>query len=590
MKLFKQLTWYFIKEWKRYSSAISLLIIIALLQLIPPKITGELVDIIVKKEINNNQKIIFYIISLIIIAFIIYILRCIWRILLFGAAYRLSIHLRTKFYTALSYKQPCFYFKNRTGDLMTKATNDIDKVVFAAGEGVLTLVDSFFMGISVLFMMCQQISFQLTLIALAPMPIMAIIITNYGKQLHEKFHEYQKKFSALNNYTQECLTNIRMIRAFGLEKEKFYKFEQIAKEAGLKNLKTANIDSKFDPVIHVAIAFSNLLSIVIGSWFVSNNKISFGQLTTFIMYLGLMIWPMLALAWMFNIVERGSAAWERISPILIHKKNKIRDHYFFFEKIYPILKLKKIEIKINEFTYSIHKKITLKNINFTITKGDIIGICGPTGSGKSTIIQLIQRNFENYKGDILYNSISIKKFSLKEWRSNLSVVNQSTFLFSDTIYKNITLGKPHASYSEVKKVAKIANIHNDIINFENGYNTQVGEKGIMLSGGQKQRISIARALLFNSNILILDNALSAVDAITEYNILNNINKWKTSDKTIIIVSHRMSTLKRVNIIIVMKEGEILQKGTHTNLMKEKNWYQQTYFYQKMELCSKKGIY
>ncbi|QCI26889.1 ATP-binding cassette domain-containing protein [Buchnera aphidicola (Thelaxes californica)] len=582
MKLFIKLGWYFKKEWKRYLSATFLLIMIALLQLIPPKIVGKLVDIIIKKDIYSNNKAIFYIFILILIATSIYIFRCIWRILLFGAAYKLSIYLRIKFYESLSHQKSEFYLKNRTGDLMVKATNDIDKVAFAAGEGVLTLVDSFFMGTSVFFIMCQQINYLLTLITLIPMPIMAIIINNYGKKLHFEFQQSQIAFSKLNNQVQESLTNIRMIRAFNLEKKKFLEFKKLAKHSGEKNLAAANIDAKFDPIIHITIACSNLIAVIIGGWFISINMISVGQLTTFIMYLGLMVWPMLALAWMFNIVERGSAAWDRINKIIFYQKKKKKQH-FCFSKINPILPFKTINIYIKSFKYPEQNYECLKNIQFNIYKGNVIGICGPTGSGKTSIIQLIQRNFEKYIGKITYNTLSINTIPISTWRSHLSIVNQSTFLFSDTIYNNIALGKKITSMKEVEKVSKIAHIHNDIIQLPHGYFTQVGEKGTMLSGGQKQRIAIARALILNTRILILDNALSAVDGITENIILNNINIWKTQENTVIIISHRLSTIKNADKIIVIKNGTILQKGTHKKLITEKNWYQTTYLYQQMKL-------
>lgn len=572
MKLFKQLSWYFIQEWKRYVGSILILIIIALLQMIPPKIVGILVDSMVKKNISF-QKSIKWIYIMIGIALIVYILRYIWRILLFGASYKLAIKLRTLFYDSIIKQNSTFYLNNRTGDLITRVSNDIERIIFAAGEGVLTLVDSLVMGISVLVVMCTQISYKLTFFTLLPMPIMTFFIKKYGAELHKKFFKYQISFSILNNKTQEILTSIRMIRAFGLEKIKLKEFSKLIKKSTKKNIKVSRTDAKFDPVIYLSIALSNLLAISSGSWLVWNKVITLGQLTSFIMYLGLMIWPMLALAWMFNIVERGSSAWKRIYKIInypIELKNG---------KIKKIKKNKNLKILIKEFYYPKNKKPSLKNINFFIKNGEIIGVCGPTGSGKSTLFKIIQRNFDSFKGKILYDKIKIKKFKLKKWRKKISVVNQETFLFSDTILNNISFGRKDITQKKIEKYAGISKIHNEIIKLKKGYKTLIGENGILLSGGQKQRIAITRALILNPEILILDDALSAVDGNTEYSILKNIFKWKKKNTTIIMSSHKLSTLRKANKIIVMKKGKITNLGKHSDLIKEKNWYSKSLSYQ-----------
>ncbi|QCI18997.1 SmdA family multidrug ABC transporter permease/ATP-binding protein [Buchnera aphidicola] len=575
MRLFNQLKWYFVQEWKRYLGSIILLVTIAFLQLIPPKIIGILIDLIIKKKMSGI-KILPWISIIFLIAITVYILRYLWRILLFGASYNLATELRVKFYSHLSNQSQIFFLKNRTGDLIARATNDVDRVVFAAGEGVLTLIDSSIMGLSVLIVMITQISSLLTIISLIPMPIMAILIKKYGRELHDRFRNAQNSFSLLNNQTQEILTSIRMIRSFGLEKYQLKKFNNIVNEAGKKNMQVAEIDARFDPVIYLSVAFSNLLAITIGGYLVWNQKITIGQLTSFIMYLGLMIWPMLALAWMFNIVERGSAAWERIYSI-INKKLYIEDGNKTTSNIAKI-----IHVDINTFFYPKRNTPSLKKINFTLLPGKTLGICGPTGSGKSTLLKLIQRQFKITKGEITYNSISLLQLKIDYWRSKVSVVNQTAFLFSDNIYNNIALGRPSASKNEIEEAARLADIHKDIIRFPRGYQTQVGERGVMLSGGQKQRISIARALLLNSEILILDDALSAVDGSTENNILNNLYQWKKKGHSLIIVAHRLSGLINADEIIVIEKGIIIQKGNHKTLIKEKNWYQSMYYYQQSE--------
>jgi ATP-binding cassette subfamily B protein/ATP-binding cassette subfamily B multidrug efflux pump len=294
------------------------------------------------------------------------------------------------------------------------------------------------------------------------------------------------------------------------------------------------------------------------------------------MYLGLMIWPMLALAWMFNIVERGSAAWDRISSIL-NQELYIQNGTKKTSDLSGIL-----NINIKKFFYPNNTQPSLKNINIIIKPNTTLGICGATGSGKSTILKLIQQQFNITKGNISYNYLNLSTLDINDWRRRIAVVNQATFLFSDSIANNIALGKPHASQQEIKHVAKLADIHKDIIRFPKGYNTKIGERGVTLSGGQKQRISIARALLLNTEILILDDALSAVDGITENNILKNLKKWKKSKHTLIIAAHRLSNIAQSDEIIVLKNGSIIERGNHKTLLKQKKWYTSMYHYQKLK--------
>ncbi|WP_343182444.1 ABC transporter transmembrane domain-containing protein [Buchnera aphidicola] len=565
MQLFKKISWYFRAEWKRYTGSIFLLIIISILQLLPPKIIGILIDhaMIEKKY---TLKSFLLISSMLLIAIIIYILRYLWRILLFGAAYKLSVILRKKIYKYLVKKNIIFYSTNRIGDLMAKSTNDVDKIVFFAGEGVLTLIDSLVTGSSVIIMMFTQINFILTIICLIPMPIMTILIIYYGQKLYLSFQKSQKTFSNLNNYVQENTKNIYMIKNFGLEKYIINQFKKNTIQAKLKNIQLSKIEAKFEPIIYSAIMFSNFLAIIIGSYFVCNNYITIGNLTSFIMYLGLMVWPMLALAWMYNILERGNASWNRLQNIM-NKNN------FFIDKKENIIKKKKdIYFQIKKFNYENSKKSIIKNIFIKIDFNKTIGLCGPTGSGKSTIINLLQRNLECTEGTILYNNTPINHYKISDWRKNISVVNQSTFLFSDTIKNNITLGKKHATKKEIEYVTKITNIHHEIMHFPQQYNTKIGKEGENLSGGQKQRISIARSLLYNKEILVLDNALSAIDKINQIKIFKNINLWKKKKHTIIIVTHALYILNQLKEIIIINDGKVENIGTHDQLLKYNHWY------------------
>ena len=574
MRLFAQLSWYFRREWRRYLGAVALLVIIAMLQLVPPKVVGIVVDGVTEQHFTTGQ-ILMWIATMVLIAVVVYLLRYVWRVLLFGASYQLAVELREDYYRQLSRQHPEFYLRHHTGDLMARATNDVDRVVFAAGEGVLTLVDSLVMGCAVLIMMSTQISWQLTLFALLPMPVMAIMIKRNGDALHERFKLAQAAFSSLNDRTQESLTSIRMIKAFGLEDRQSALFAADAEDTGKKNMRVARIDARFDPTIYIAIGMANLLAIGGGSWMVVQGSLTLGQLTSFIMYLGLMIWPMLALAWMFNIVERGSAAYSRIrtmlaeAPVVIDGSDKVPEGRG------------ELDVNIRQFTYPQTDHPALENVNFALKPGQMVGICGPTGSGKSTLLSLIQRHFDVSEGDIRFHDIPLTKLQLDSWRSRLAVVSQTPFLFSDTVANNIALGCPNAIQQEIEHVARLASVHDDILRLPQGYDTEVGERGVMLSGGQKQRISIARALLVNAEILILDDALSAVDGRTEHQILHNLRQWGQG-RTVIISAHRLSALTEASEIIVMQHGHIGQRGNHDVLVQQSGWYRDMYRYQQLE--------
>ncbi|ETS99386.1 MULTISPECIES: SmdA family multidrug ABC transporter permease/ATP-binding protein [Providencia] len=574
MRLFSQLRWYFISEWRRYVGAICFLVVIAILQMIPPRFVGVIVDGISKGSMTNQQ-LVTYVLSMLGIALTVYGLRYVWRLWLFGASYKLAVRLRQQIYQQLSLQNQPFYLKYRTGDLIARTTNDVDRVVFAAGEGVLTLVDSLVMGCAVLIMMSIEISWQLTLLALIPMPIMALVIKRYGDQLHHRFKHAQGAFSSLNNHAQESLTSIRMIKAFGLETHQSNQFEQVATEAGRRNMHVAKIDARFDPTIFMAIGMANLLAIAGGSWMVLNDTLTLGELTSFVMYLGLMIWPMLALAWMFNIVERGSAAYSRILSLL--------DEPLVIKDGNQSLLAEKGELNVNirTFSYPETQRHALHDIQFDVKPGRFLGLCGPTGSGKSTLITVLQRHFDVNEGEIIYQNKSLTDIRLDEWRARLSIVNQSPFLFSDSVANNIALGQPNATMEQIEDAARVACVHEDILRLPEGYQTQVGERGVMLSGGQKQRISIARAILQNAEILILDDALSAVDGQTEHTILQNLSRWRQG-RTLIISAHRLSALVDADNILVLCHGSIVAKGTHKVLSQQSGWYSDMYHYQQIE--------
>ncbi|WJV55076.1 SmdA family multidrug ABC transporter permease/ATP-binding protein [Prodigiosinella aquatilis] len=574
MRLFTQLGWYFRREWKRYLSAVILLIIIAILQLLPPKVVGIIVDGVTQNTMSAAA-ITRWIGILLLTAIIIYLLRYLWSVLLFSASYQLAVELRKDFYCQLSRQNPAFYLHHRTGDLMARATNDVDRVVFAAGEGVLMLVDSLVMGCAVLVVMCTQISWQLTLLALVPMPVMAMVIKYYGTQLHQRFRAAQAAFSSLNDQTQESLTSIRMIKAFGLEDYQSHRFALVAADAGEKNIHVARVDARFDPTIYIAVGFSNLLAIGGGSWLVINGSLTLGLLTSFVMYLGLMIWPMLALAWMFNIVERGSAAYSRIRQLLSEEPVVADGNCSLPASAGTLV------VDIQSFHYPDHTQSVLNHVSFTLKPGDVLGLCGQTGSGKSTLLSLLLRYFDVEQGEIHYHQTPLRQISLDDLRHRFAVVGQTPFLFSDTVANNIALGRPDATQQQIEEAARLASVHDDILRLPQGYQTEVGDKGVMLSGGQKQRIAIARALLLKAEILVLDDALSAVDGRTEHRILHNLRQWGEK-RTLIICAHRLSALTNADEILVLQQGSIVQRGNHQALSQQAGWYRDMYRYQQLE--------
>lgn len=574
MRLFAQLAWYFRREWRRYLGAVVLLIIIAILQLLPPKLVGVIVDG-VTRDAMPAATVMKWIGTMLLIAVMVYLLRYVWRIFLFGASYQLAVELREDFYRQLSRQHPAFYLRHRTGDLIARATNDVDRVVFAAGEGVLTLVDSMVMGCAVLVVMSTQISWQLTLLALLPMPIMALVIKHYGTQLHQRFKGAQAAFSSLNDQAQESLTSIRMIKAFGLEDYQSRRFAAVANDAGQKNMHVARVDARFDPTIYIAVGFSHLLAVGGGSWMIIQGTLTLGQLTSFVMYLGLMIWPMLALAWMFNIVERGSAAYGRIRQLL-NEAPVVADG-----DAVPPEGRGTLDVDIRAYSYPQQSRPVLERVNFTLSPGHMLGLCGPTGSGKSTLLALILRHFDLDNGEIRFHGRPLAALNLDSLRQRFAVVGQTPFLFSDTVANNIALGNPDATLAQIQHAARLASVHGDITRLPQGYETQVGERGVMLSGGQKQRIAIARALLLDAEILVLDDALSAVDGRTEHQILQNLKRWGEK-RTLIISAHRLSALTDADEILVLHQGSVVQRGNHGALASHAGWYRDMFRYQQLE--------
>lgn len=573
MQVFWQLRWYFRQQWRRYGGAIGILILVSLFELLPPRAIGWIVDDVVAGEMSLT--VMFgWLGGLVAIWFFVYFLRIIWRVWLFGAAAELGTVLRNRLYKHFSFHPPVFFERHKTGDLMARSTNDVNAVVMTAGEGVLTAADSLITGIAVLFVMTTMLSWELTLLALAPMPLMAIAVFFLGRQLHSRFSASQAAFSDLTDKTQESLNGVRMIRAFGLEKRQQADFAAVTDFVGDKNLGVARVDAKFDPVIQLAIGMSFFLSIAGGAYMVHHDRLSLGDLTAFTLYQGLMIWPMLAMAWLFNILERGSAAWNRLKQLFDQHPEIVSGEQQLTKQRQPL------QVAISQFYWPEQKQPALADVSFTLESGKMLGLAGPIGSGKSTLLALLLRQQELTDGTIHYGDVALREANLDQWRSRFAVVSQTPFLFSRSIADNIALGRPEASMAQIRAAAEAACIDSDIMQFPEGYQTLVGEKGITLSGGQKQRIAIARALLLDAEILILDDALSAVDGKTEHRILTNLRLQR--GKTVIVIAHRLTALEEADMILVLQQGRIAEQGTHSSLIKEENWYAEMYRYQKLE--------
>ncbi|MFM4703569.1 ABC transporter transmembrane domain-containing protein [Aeromonas bivalvium] len=571
MSVFLRLGWFFKEQWRRYLIAISLLAVVAVLTAIPPKVVGWVVDGIGSGRLDQAS-LTTYLLGLLALGITIYLLRYVWRVMLFGASYRLAYVLRNRLFVHFTRMSPDFYQRHRTGDLMAHATNDIQAVEMTAGEGVLTLVDSIMVGALVLTIMCSQYSWQLTLLSLLPLPVMAYFMNRFGKQIYKAFKAAQGAFSRLNNKTQEALSGVRVLKSYAVESLEDQGFAALTREAGERNMAVARIDAKFDPVIYLCIGCSYFLAVAGGSALVLQDELTLGELTSFTMYLGQLIWPMFAIAWLFNIIERGSAAYSRIEHLL-------GEHGEIREPELPAPFVTPLPLRVQGLGYDQQGRTLLADIDFTLAQGAMLGIVGRTGAGKSSLLKLLMRLANPGTGRIWMGEQAIETLALGDLRRQFAYVPQEPFLFSTTIAANIALGCPEASQQEIERVARIACVHDDIVRFAKGYQTEVGEKGVTLSGGQKQRLAIARALLLGAPILVLDDALSAVDAHTEQQILQAL---KGHRRTLILVSHRMTAVEQADEILVLAQGRIAERGSHQTLMAHQGWYADMVRYQRLE--------
>lgn len=575
MKILKNLWWFFKREKKHYLIGLSALLLISVLNLIPPKVVGYIIDKI-SKETLTPTNLAMVIGVFLLSAFSVYALRYLWRIFIFGTAFRLENEYRNTIYKHLTRMSTAFYQGHRSGELMALATNDLKSVQQVAGGGVLQLADSIFTGIAVLIAMVFTVNMRLTLIAIAPMPLLIFCSQLLSKKLHKTFHTAQEAFSDMNNRVLENINGIKVTKTFGQENHEINRFRTIVDDVFKKNLIVTRYDAMFDPMIYIILALSISLSFVYGSYLVINEEITTGNFVTFVSYIYQFSWPMMAIGFMYNLMNRGLVSYERIQELL-----NIPQDIENFEGSEKSLPEGDINFNIESFHYPDRDNgVNLSNVRFLLKEGETLGIVGKTGSGKSTIIKLLLREYDQYEGSIYFGELTSKQYDLFAYRSSFGVVPQDPFLFSMTILDNIRFGKPEASLDEVMEAARIAHVHDDIMELPMQYETLIGERGVSLSGGQKQRVAMARAILLNPECLILDDSLSAVDANTEEIILQHLRTLR-KDKTTIIIAHRFSALQHAAHIIVLDNGQIIEEGNHESLVEAKGWYGQIFALQEL---------
>lgn len=583
MDIFLKLKWFFKKERKTYLIGITSLVVVSMLQIITPYVIGRVVDDI-KNQVLTKERLMMWIGLILSVALTQYALRYIWRTNIWGGAARLEKTLRQRLFHHFTQMDTTFFQKYRTGDLMAHATNDLNAIQNVAGAGILTFADSLVNGGAVIVAMILFVDWRLTLIALLPLPLLAITSQKLGESLHDAFRESQESFSKINDKTQESITGIKVIKTFGQEKEDLASFQGEVDQAIVKINRVNFLDALLDPAITLIIGVSYVLTIIFGGKFIMEGSITIGQLITFIDYISMLVWPMFAIGRLFNVLQRGNASYDRVSELL-GERSKI------VEKTGSLAQPVKGDISydIASFSYpNSQNHLALQQVHFSLPKGNTLGIVGKTGAGKTTLLKLLLREYDQYTGEIQFGQHNIKDYALDSLLASIGYVPQDHFLFSMSIRDNIRFASPKATEAQVEKVAKLTAIHEDILAMPEGYDTMVGERGVSLSGGQKQRISIARALLLEPELLILDDALSAVDAKTEEKILSNL-KQERQNQTTIITAHRLSSVMHANEIIVIDEGQISERGNHDQLLKQAGWYNKMFNEQQLEAKIEGGV-
>jgi ATP-binding cassette, subfamily B, multidrug efflux pump len=570
-----KLAWFFKRHWIRYTVAIVLLTGVGIIEIIPPKLIGNTIDSIHMGTITREDmmKTLGIFVAVLISM---YITMYIWMYQLFGGAFIIERTMRSRFMRHLLKMTPTFFEKNRTGDLMARATNDLKAISMTAGFGILTLVDSSLFMLTILLVMGFMISWKLTFAALIPLPIIAFIIKKYGKKVHQRFTVAQDAFGEMNDSVLESIQGVRVIRAYVQEEADVERFNKVTEEVFEKNLAVSRIDALFEPTIKILVGLSYLIGLGYGAYMVFHNTITLGELVTFNVYLGMLIWPMIAIGELINVMERGSASLDRVNETLSYEPDVQNG-----EDLVPLSDPGTIIFEDVSFRYPSSESDNLKDINVTVKKGETLGIVGRTGSGKTTLLKQLLREYPVGDGKISFSGIGIEDIALEDLQAWIGYVPQDAILFSKTVQENILFGNSLAGTDKLNHVMEMASFKNDVEYLPEGLNTLVGEKGVALSGGQKQRVSIARALCVDPEILILDDALSAVDAKTETAIIRNIRKERAG-KTTFITTHRLSAVEHADWIIVIDDGKIVDQGRHEDLIARDGWYKEQHERQQIE--------
>ncbi|WP_339184773.1 ABC transporter ATP-binding protein [Oceanobacillus sp. FSL W7-1293] len=572
--VFKKLSWFFAHYWKRYTFAIIALILASAVGLIPPKLVGYIIDHI-QFETLTVQILTAVITGYIVLLTVHYIISFLWDYTLFGGAVILERWMRSKLMDHFLSMSPTFFGKYRTGDLMARSTNDLKAISLTAGFGVLTLVDSSIFMLMIIAVMGLTISWPLTFAALLPLPIMAVMMNFYGSAIHRRFTKAQDAFGEMNNSVLESIRGVRAIRAFVQEEQEKTRFENMTKDVYDKNMEVAQIDALFEPTMKILVGLSYTIGIGYGAMLVFENRLTLGDLVTFNVYLGMLIWPMFAVGELINILQRGNASLDRVNKTLSYPPD-VRDD----RELKQVEAVKELHFHNVSFAYPNTAGKALKAVSLKVRVGDTIGVVGKTGAGKTTLFKLLLRQYPDVQGKIVISGEEIESLPLKQLREWIGYVPQDQMMFSKTIRENIQFGKEAATDEEIFRSLELAYFASDILQLPEGLDTQVGESGITLSGGQKQRVALARAFIKDPEILILDDSLSAVDGKTEAAIIAHL-KEERKNKTTFIAAHRLSAVTHADHIIVLEDGEIAEEGTHEQLMKEKGWYYKQYVQQQM---------
>ena len=574
MSIIQKLWWFFKLEKRRYLVGIVALVLVSVLNLIPPMVMGRVIDAITSGRLTQDE-LLLHLFYLLLAAFGMYYLRYVWRMYILGTSYRLGQIMRSRLFEHFTKMSPAFYQNYRTGDLMAHATNDINALTRLAGGGVMSAVDASITALVTLLTMLFSISWQMTLVAILPLPFMAYATSRLGRKTHKAFGESQAAFSELNNKVQESVSGIKVTKSFGYQSDELASFQEVNDLTFQKNLQTMKYDSLFDPMVLLFVGSSYALTLLVGAFMVQAGQVTVGNLVTFISYLDMLVWPLMAIGFLFNITQRGKVSYQRIESLL-SQESPVKD----LESPLDGIENGRLDYAIDRFAFKDEE--TLRDIHFSLEKGQTLGLVGQTGSGKTALIKLLLREYDVDQGAIYLNGHDIRAYRLADLRSLMGYVPQDQFLFASSILENICFGNPDLPFSAVEEATKLAQVYQDIQDMPEGFDTVIGEKGVSLSGGQKQRLAMSRAMILNPDILILDDSLSAVDAKTEFAIIDNLKETR-KDKTTIITAHRLSAVVHADLILVMQDGRIIERGRYEDLLALDGWYAQTYQSQQLEM-------